>query len=303
MDTVTEPLEFTGERFTPECVREIWYEHMHRYALAADWVAGCTVLDAACGEGYGSAMLADSAGEVTGVDLSEQAIDHARTRYSGRDNLRFEVADATRLPFEDGAFDRIVSFETIEHLAEQELLLAEFRRVLTPEGLLILSSPDRETYNAEAEAPNEFHVRELDREELTALLSKQFPAVRLLGQRLMFHSVIGPETAPTGMALLRLDGSQRVSVDAMPPRPMYYLALCAASQDDLPAFDAVSLFDDAAQSVYRHYHGEIRRNMAAGGVLAEREAERDHWRERAERAERRLAERDAPWWRRWFDWS
>ena len=52
------PMEFTGERFVPECQREIWYEHWHRYALAARYAAGRRVLDAACGEGYGSALLA-----------------------------------------------------------------------------------------------------------------------------------------------------------------------------------------------------------------------------------------------------
>ena len=51
-------LPFTGERFTPECVREIWYEHWHRYAFARRLGAGRRVLDAACGEGYGSALLA-----------------------------------------------------------------------------------------------------------------------------------------------------------------------------------------------------------------------------------------------------
>ena len=57
---MTEPtpsaMPFTGERFTPECVREIWYEHWHRYAFARRLVQGKRVLDAACGEGYGSAL-------------------------------------------------------------------------------------------------------------------------------------------------------------------------------------------------------------------------------------------------------
>ena len=80
---MTIPLEFTGERFTPECVREIWYEHFHRYVFARERVGGLNVLDAACGEGYGSALLATVAASVTGVDVSPQAIEHARSRYSG----------------------------------------------------------------------------------------------------------------------------------------------------------------------------------------------------------------------------
>ena len=78
---MSDSLEFTGERFTPECEREIWYEHFHRYALAARWCVNKRTLDAACGEGYGSALLADSATSVEGVDISEQAIAHARQRY------------------------------------------------------------------------------------------------------------------------------------------------------------------------------------------------------------------------------
>jgi len=90
-------LEFTGERFTPECVREIWYEHVHRYAFARDLVAGLNVLDAACGEGYGSALLSTKAAHVTGVDISAQAIEHASACYPS-DSLTFRVSDCLSRP-------------------------------------------------------------------------------------------------------------------------------------------------------------------------------------------------------------
>ena len=144
---MSEKLEFTGERFTPECEREIWYEHLHRYAFAAQWSHGARILDAACGEGYGSALLAGAADSVTGVDISAEAIQHARRRYGHLENLQFETADCTSLPFGDGEFDQVVSFETLEHLAGQEALLAEFRRVLKHDGFLIISSPDKATYS------------------------------------------------------------------------------------------------------------------------------------------------------------
>jgi len=136
---LSESLEFTGERFTPECVREIWYEHFHRYVLAARWCAGTRTLDAACGEGYGSAILAESASAVEAIDISIDAVAHAKKRYGHKHNLNYQVADCTSLTFADNEFDRVVSFETLEHLAEQDELLAEFRRVLTPDGVLILS--------------------------------------------------------------------------------------------------------------------------------------------------------------------
>ena len=75
-------LPFTGERFTPECVREIWYEHMHRYAFAAAFGVGKRVLDAACGEGYGSALMARAGARVLGVDISDETVAHARQRYA-----------------------------------------------------------------------------------------------------------------------------------------------------------------------------------------------------------------------------
>ena len=88
---MTDPiLPFTGERFTPECVREIAYEHWHRYAFAQSFAHGKRVLDAACGEGYGSAMLARAGAEVLGVDVDAQTVCHARARYGAVAGLRFE---------------------------------------------------------------------------------------------------------------------------------------------------------------------------------------------------------------------
>jgi SAM-dependent methyltransferase len=292
---VSEELEFTGERFTPECVREIRYEHFHRYAFASQWCGDAEVLDAACGEGYGAALLAAAAARsVTGVDLSEDAIRHARQRYGDRDKLSFEVADATCLPFADAAFDRVVSFETLEHLREQETLLREFRRVLRPDGLLILSSPDKAVYSEQQGFDNEFHVRELYRHELEQLLEGFFPARLILGQKLMFHSVIWAmdELARLDTQTLGEDGALLEGrVDAV---PVYFIALCAASEDCLPDVEGrLWLFDDATESVYAHYYHEIRKNMAAGGILAERDAEIQALRQRLDR-------QIAPWWRRWF---
>ena len=109
-------LEFTGERFTPENSREIWYEHYHRYALASQLVNGLHVLDAACGEGYGSELLAGTAASVTAVDISAQTIEHASKRYGQVENLEFIEADCSHLDMEEHKFDAIISFETLEHL-------------------------------------------------------------------------------------------------------------------------------------------------------------------------------------------
>ncbi len=263
------PLEFTGERFTPECVREIWYEHFHRYALAARWCSGMHTLDAACGEGYGSALLAHSGATVKGVDISEQVIVHARQRYAHMERLDFHVADCTELPFGDKEFDRIVSFETLEHMSRHDELLAEFKRVLKPDGFLIMSSPDKAVYSEGPGTVNEYHVRELYREEFEALIARHFPASRLLGQKLMFHSAIWSMDHIGQVALDQVSKGESGPVQGISQPAMYYIALCAADEKHLPDTDGqLWLFDDREESVYQHYHGEVRRNMAAGGIIA-----------------------------------
>ena len=82
-------LTFTGERFVPGARGEIWVEHWHRYHFAARFAAGMRVVDAACGEGYGSALLARSAASVVGADISPAAVAHARRAYAGVANLSF----------------------------------------------------------------------------------------------------------------------------------------------------------------------------------------------------------------------
>lgn len=285
---MTDALTFTGERFTPECVREIWYEHWHRYALATRFAAGRRVLDAACGEGYGSALLAAHAREVVGVDISDEALAHARGRYAAA-NLRFERGDATALDaFPDASFDLIVSFETLEHVKAQEALVAGFARLLAPGGLLLLSSPDKRTYSEVAGFANEFHVRELYREELDALLAPHFPARIVLGQKLLFQSVAWPlERAATRVVsdTLRADGTLAPALDYA---PLYFLVFAAKREADLPADAAVvSLFGDAAESVYAHYNGEVRKNMRAGTLLAEIEQRLAAAEQRARDAEAR----------------
>ena len=192
-------LEFTGERFTPECVREIFHEHFHRYAWARGLVGGLDVLDCACGEGYGSRILADTARSVHGVDIDAETIEHATRRYA-TDGLSFTRASALELPFEDDRFDAVVSFETLEHLAEQDELMREFRRVLKPGGFVLISSPDKKTYSDDTGFENEFHVRELYRDQFEALLDRYFPNFRLFGQKLMFNSALWRLDAASGPA-------------------------------------------------------------------------------------------------------
>ena len=131
------PLPLDGERFVlGEMYGNIELELRHRYLFASQFVSGKAVLEIACGEGYGSALLAKSARRVTGVDIAEVAVEHARQRCQA-ENLEFVTGSCAAIPLGDGAVDVVVSFETIEHHAEQETMMREINRVLRfPGGCL-----------------------------------------------------------------------------------------------------------------------------------------------------------------------
>lgn len=181
-------MEFTGERFVPLCQGEISAEHYHRYYFAARLVSGKQVLDIASGEGYGSHILAHSAAHVTGVDIAAEAVANATEKYA-RENLSFLQGSAAEIPLPDNCVDVVVSFETLEHLHEQEEMLQEIRRVLRDDGLLIMSTPNKPLFKTRGD--DQFHVKELEQNEFTALLEKQFAHVTLLGQRVLYGSLLG----------------------------------------------------------------------------------------------------------------
>jgi SAM-dependent methyltransferase len=271
-DNTRPALEFTGERFTPECVREIWYEHWHRYAFARTFAKDKRVVDAACGEGYGSALLAHDARQVTGVDIADAAVAHARARYAGVENLRFAQGDCTNLALPDASCDLVVSFETLEHVEAQEQLVAGFARILAVDGVLIISSPDKHTYSDVSGFRNEFHVRELYHDELLALLAPHFPHVRLYGQKLLFQSAIWSLAGEGGRAeAATAVGEEGEVKTGLQYDPLYFIAVC--SRQPLTALPEIALFGDRDESVYQHYNHEVRKNMAAGGRIAELEAE------------------------------
>ena len=260
---MSEPLPFTGERFMPGLAGEIGYEHWHRYVVARRFCEGKTVLDVACGEGYGSDMLAAAAGHVTGVDISVDAVAHATSQYGGRENLEFIQGDCEKLPLPDDSVDVAVSLETIEHLEAQEAFVSELRRVLKPGGLLVMSSPNKRQYTDARDYHNEFHVREMYRDEFAQLLSAHFPHVHWLNQKLLFQSVIWPEKTgfdDTEYFLMAPEGVR--PADNPGVEAMYYLVVCSDQPEALAGIEnRLSLLGDAAESVYTDYVYVTRRSM------------------------------------------
>jgi SAM-dependent methyltransferase len=229
------------------------------------------VLDAACGEGYGSALLAREAASVLGLDVSAEAVAPALAR-SGGSGARFEQADVTALEhLPEGSFDLIVSFETLEHLEAQETMLRGFKRLLAPRGLLLVSTPDKRNYSDMPGFHNEHHVRELYREEFEALLGRIFAQRRLYAHKLLFQSALWTLDGSRSRYAAHTAEANGGGQNALAYPPLYYLAVCG--MDELPELPALHLFGDAEESVYAHYQHEIRKNMAAGGRIQELEAE------------------------------
>ncbi len=146
------------------------------------------MLDAACGTGYGTAVLAAAgAVGVTGLDVSDDALRAARAACPAG-NVSFQSGDVCALAFPDGAFDLYVSFETVEHLPDPARYAHEARRVLAPDGVFPCSTPNRPVSNPGTgigdQPYNPFHVREYDAAEFAALLGEAFPVVEVYGQSL-----------------------------------------------------------------------------------------------------------------------
>ena len=171
---MTDTAPLTGERTAPGIPSEnYWFRrHVAAYQLAAARTEG-TVVDAGCGEGYGTTFLRRRARHVIGLDLDAATLSNARRRYP---LARFAQADLRHVPLRQ--VDGIVCLQVLEHLEDANRFLADCARILRPGGTLVLSTPNRATFPA---GINPFHVQEFDAEELAALLGRHFSDVRLMG--------------------------------------------------------------------------------------------------------------------------
>jgi SAM-dependent methyltransferase len=176
-----ESLPLTGERTVPGIVHEnYWFQrHVAAYRLALRGCGGLRVLDAGCGEGYGTALLGTVAAEAVGIDLAPEVVAHACIAYPG---VRFLVGDLSSLPLPDASVDAVVNLQVIEHLPDSGAFLDEVARVLVPGGRFWCATPNRLTFTPDSDAPvNPFHVKEFAPQELLAELRPRFRSVRLLG--------------------------------------------------------------------------------------------------------------------------
>ena len=270
--TNSEVLAFTGERYLPEVRGNIELEHLHRYLLTKQAVVGKTVLDIASGEGYGSAMLAESAHRVTGVDISQEAVSHAQTKYR-TENLEFRLGSCSAIPLGDASVDVVVSFETIEHHDEHEAMMREVKRVLRPDGVMIISSPDKLEYSDKPGYRNPYHIQELYRDEFRKLLDLYFKNHSIYGQRVVYGSAIFLENGFSTVESYGLSSSA-LSPIAGVPYPVYLIAV--ASDAELPVLGSGILEQSINETdVVKGWMGAVAERDEKIRNLNQTEAERD----------------------------
>jgi len=262
-------VEFTGERVVPGQVSDdLWSEHVARYAFARQYAAGKQVLDAGCGTGYGSSVLAGVAATVIGFDIAPDAVEYARSHFTAP---RFLQAACSAMPFAARSVEVVVAFEVIEHLQNYRAFLEESARVLKPEGLLIVSSPNR-LYYAETRAetgPNPYHEHEFEAEEFVGELENHFTNVRLLLQNRVesfaFHSENGSPPAE-----VRIERGGKAS------EAHFLIGLCSAGAlPERRSFVYVPSAANVLRERERHIHLLEDELAQVKSWLAQTQAERD----------------------------
>ncbi len=263
--------EESPERFDPDTMGGglMEAEHRSRYWWAAQWVAGKDVLDAGCGLGYGTRLLADQGpSRLVAVDVSAEALE--RTAGEGIETVEADVRD---LPFEADTFDVIVCFEVIEHVESHERVVGELQRVLRPGGTLLISSPNRDVYTP----GNPHHVHEFLPEELREVLAGHFREVAMYGQSAHLASAIvvkGPsERAPVPFLAAGIQADE-------PGSETYAIAVAS---DQLPP-DQSGLIALVSPFEVRWWHEQVE------NFRAELQATQTRAREAEERFNRRVLE-------------
>jgi glycosyltransferase involved in cell wall biosynthesis/2-polyprenyl-3-methyl-5-hydroxy-6-metoxy-1,4-benzoquinol methylase len=233
---------FMRERYVPGTWSKLSeYEHIPRYTLAAGFTHGKRVLDFGCGTGYGAAMLAAAAASVLGADIEEGALQWARTTHRAR-NITFERRSDLGAGLPSASFEVITCFEMIEHVTApvQEELVSNFARLLTPAGLLFISTPNPVVSKLYGENP--YHYREMNEQEFGSLLRAHFGHVTVLRQAIHPTISFEPDVPVQGAPRVQdLAGASAVS------EPVAFVAVC--SHEPPPVLSATHLRDSSCDFV------------------------------------------------------
>jgi SAM-dependent methyltransferase len=178
-------MKLNGERFVEHLNMswDLFLQHMGRYLFAKSFVSGKTVLDAACGSGYGSKILSENAKKVIGIDKCRETISYCNSRYKDK-NLFYSQMDCKCLAFPASSFDIVISFETFEHLQDPLIFSQELKRVLKDNGIILISTPNKENFSIYTKGKkNPFHFKEFTESEFVEIINNDFKLESVLGQR------------------------------------------------------------------------------------------------------------------------
>jgi SAM-dependent methyltransferase len=277
---------------------DLFNEHRARYWFARRYASGKNVLDAACGAGYGSALLAETAQSVIGVDIAHDAVEYARRHFQSP-RIQYAQADCLALPFRSGGFELIVAFEIIEHLENPEAFLAELCRVLHPAGLLILSTPNRLYYTDDRGEINPFHRREFSYPEFEEILQPLFAHRAILFENHVAGLAVTapgvkPDFAASPGGRIFQEQTSATSVESERRGAHFFVALCSA--EPLGSIEPL-LYLPSLGNILRERETHIRllqegfeRDRAELENLGNLLAERTRW---AEQLNQQLAEKDS----------
>ena len=150
--------------------------HKDRYFFASKYVENKIVIDTASGTGYGADILYNigKAKKVYGIEINDKTVAYAQYKY-GNDNIIYNQGSILDLPFDNEMFDVFTSFETVEHVDDEDRQMKEVRRVLKKGGLYILSTPNNWGLT-------EFHVKDYDYFSIKELVSKYFKIQKIYNQ-------------------------------------------------------------------------------------------------------------------------
>lgn len=217
--------------------------HLAAYLHAARVVDAKSVLDLGCNAGYGTRILSDHARDAAGIDVSPRAIAFARNKYHDT-SIQFQVTDGVRIGFEDSSFDAITCFQIIEHLVEYDAFMNELKRVLTPTGLVMFTTPNSLLRLDPGMKPwNPFHVREFDAEQLRSVLENYFANVSVLALYATppLHKMIADRADRIRRsARAKASGAQSKTPPGAVPQPDRQVAGTADSKASAPSIRSVT---------------------------------------------------------------
>ena len=245
-------LKWTGERLiTSVKAMHGVIEHLHRYALAKQIIKDKIVLDIASGEGYGSFLMSKDAKKVFGVDIDKESVHHASKKYSNSANLEYLCGSTSNIPLPDKSVDIVVSFETLEHHNEHDLMMLEVSRVLKTDGVLIISSPEKTIYN-QRDPNNPYHIKELTIDEFKLLLKTHFKHNQFFTQRFIASSLINAEENVTESSFKMFDGDYKNVYEGLNEddpfynKPFFNIAISSNTEFQNTILPSASIFNGAS---------------------------------------------------------